>query len=467
MKISTSSVNNLLKFKQMLNLDSNFDIILKEFKILDRNAFLLTVDGFTKGESLQKILEAFNNLNGAYTLTNVKTFVLNSLPYYEVTTLSDEKEIMQELLSGVTIIFVDGFTEALAVDVRQYPQRITSEPKNDKVFRGAHDGFVETLIFNCALIRRRIRDPRLCFLNVKVGCNTKTEVAICYLKGKADEALVCKVQNALVNAKVKAIEMNQEDIARVISPSKWYNPFPKFKFSERPDTACAEVLEGQIIVLIDNSPACIVLPTTLLDILEEANDYYFPPITSTYLKLTRLIVIILTIFGTPLFLLLINNPEYLPSALSFMQIKGPIHVPILLQFILLEVATDGLRLASLNTPNMLSGTLSILGAVVVGEFATKSGWLNEEPLLYMCIVTLASYSQPSFELGYGFKFMRVILLIATGVFGVYGFALSSILVFILICSNTNIDGRSFLYPLLPLDYAKLSKKFFKFDSKGN
>ena len=255
--------------------------------------------------------------------------------------------------------------------------------------------------------------------------------------------------------------MNQESLAECLYQRKWYNPFPKFKFTERPDTAAAQALEGNIVLLVDNSPSVLILPTTVFDLVEEADDFYFPPITETYLRLTRLLIAILTYLLTPTFLLFMQYPQWLPEGFDFIRVRDTVNIPLIWQFLLLELAIDGLRLAAVNTPNMLSTPLSILAALVLGEFSVQSGWFNSEVMLYMAFVAMASYTQASYELGYALKFMRILNLIFTSIFGIAGYVCGILLCVISIISNRTISGQSYVYPLIPFDGRKLADRFFR------
>ena len=174
--------------------------------------------------------------------------------------------------------------------------------------RGSRDGFVETLVFNTALIRRRIRDPKLRMEIMNIGESSHTDIAICYMENRVDTELLNRIRNRIQKVHVDALSMNQESLAECIYPHKWFNPFPKFRFSERPDTSAASILEGNIIILVDNSPSAMILPSSVFDIIEEADDYYFPPLTGTYLRLSRTVIFFLTLFLTPLWLLFMQNP---------------------------------------------------------------------------------------------------------------------------------------------------------------
>lgn len=412
----------------------------------------------TNSELLQKILENLNKLNlkEDFTIEDLQ----NNLPYFETSIKDNFDDIITEILSGVTVILINRLDKALCIDSRQYPQKSTNTPSKDRVFVGPKDSFVEPIIFNVALIRRRIRSEKLKIEYLNIGKISKTDIAICYLENKVNKNLLRKIKKALEKNKNTLKSVNRKDIEDIIFPRKWYNPFPFFKLNERPDVAANEIIEGEIIILIDNNPCCLILPTSMFDFLEEANDFYFPSITRTYLKLTRIIILILTLIGTPTLLLVLNNPSLLPKCFSFILIKKDIFIPIFWQLILLEISTDGLRLASLNTPDIISNTLSILGAVVVGEFAAKSGWFNESILLYMAIVTIASYTQPSFELSYSIKFLRIFMLICTNFFGIYGYIFSLFSCIIILATLKTPIGKKYLYPLFPLDLKELNKKLF-------
>ena len=238
--------------------------------------------------------------------------------------------------------------------------------------------------------------------------------------------------------------MNQQSLAEALFKRKWFNPFPKFKYTERPDTAAACLLEGKIVILVDTSPSALILPTSIFDIIEEANDYYFPTLTNVYLKIARALITFGTVFLTPLFLLFMQNIEWLPRVFQFVALKDTVNIPLIYQLLILELAIDGLRLAAMNTPSMLSTPLSVIAGIVLGEFAVTSGWFNSEVMLYMSFVAVANYTQPNFELGYALKFMRLLLLILTAIFNWVGFAIGTIIFICSIVFNKTVSGRRYM-----------------------
>lgn len=461
MEFSKTLTDNVEHLKQALHADKSFDVVYRVVDIGGRQGCLFFIDGFTKDEVLLKILQSWWAIKPEDMPEDAHGFSKKYLPYGEIGLLRDEQEVITQLLTGITCLFLDGYDTCMTIDCRTYPARGVSEPEKDKVLRGSRDGFVETLIFNTALIRRRIRDPRLTMEIVTAGETSHTDIALCYMDGRVDQKLLDMIKTRIQKLRVDALTMNQESLAECLFPHKWFNPFPKFKFSERPDTAAACILEGNIIILVDNSPAAMVLPSSVFDIIEEADDYYFPPITGTYLRLTRMLTALLCLFLTPTWLMFMMKPEWIPEWLEFIRLSDPSYVPLIFQLLILEFAIDGLRLAAVNTPSMLTTPLSVIAGIVLGEYAVKSGWFNSETMLYMAFVTIANYSQSSFELGYALKFMRVIILILTAFFHVWGYAVGVIFAICAVVFNKTIAGKSYIYPLLPFHWKELKKRFLR------
>ena len=443
-KVFSKRDKNVDYMNQMLPVEDSFDIVQRDIQIGGKDATFYFIDGFTKDESMLKIMDSFFNIKEGDMPEDAATFATTCIPYVEVDVIGDFDQIFRNLLSGVTCLFIDGYQACLAIDCRTYPARSVDEPDKDKSLRGSRDGFVETIVFNTALMRRRIRDRHLVMKMLEVGESSRTDVALCYMEDRVDQELLKNLNHRIRDIKVDDLRMNQQSLAECLFKRKWYNPFPKFKFTERPDTAAACLLEGKVVILVDNSPSAMILPTSILDIIEEANDYYFPTLTGMYLKISRALITFLTIFLTPVFLLFMQNLSWLPKIFAFVAVKDTVNIPLIFQLLMLEVAIDGLRLAALNTPSMLSTPLSVIAGLVMGEFSVKSGWFNAEVMLYMAFVAVANYTQPNFELGYALKFMRLELLVLTAVFNWIGFLAGTVIVICSVCFNKTLSGRSYL-----------------------
>ncbi len=461
MAFSAKIEDNIRLFNEKLDVETNFDVVCRVLTIGGRESCLYFVDGFTKDDVLLKLLQIWEGINPQDMPEDVHTFSKQHIPFGEIGLLDSEEAVITQLLTGISCIFIDGYDRCLTVDCRTYPARGVSEPEKDKVMRGSRDGFVETLIFNTALVRRRIRDPKLTMEILSVGDSSHTDVAVCYMKGRVDEEMLSLIKERIRGIQVDALTMNQESLAECLYPNKWYNPFPKFKFSERPDTAAASLLEGNVVILVDNSPSAMILPSSVFDIIEEADDYYFPPVTGTYLRLSRMTTSLLALILTPTWLLLMQNSWVLPPWLQFLKLAEEPYVPLIAQLLILEAAIDGLRLAAINTPNMLTTPLSVTAGIVLGEYAVSSGWFSSETMLYMAFVTIATYSQASFELGYALKFMRIIILILTAAFNLWGYIAGIILSACAVVFNRTLAGKSYIYPLIPFRFQELKKRFLR------
>lgn len=443
-----SNINNTLRINE------SFDLIYRTITIGEKSACLYFIDGFVKDDIMQKLQDYFSGLTKEDMNTDAHSF-LKKLTYVEADMTDSLDSFKTNIFSGVTGLIIDGFDNAILIDCRTYPARGVDEPDKDKVLRGSRDGFVETIVMNAALIRRRIRSENLTIKMMNVGSVSKTDVALCYMDNTVDKKKLKYIEDKINSITVSSLTMNQESLAECLHKKKWLNPFPKFKYSERPDTTASAILEGHIVILVDNSPASMIIPTTFFDVIEEADDYYFPPITATYLRLSRFIITIASLLVTPIYLFLMQNEHLIPEWLSFIKITDDINVPIFLQLIILEIAIDGLKLAAVNTPNMLNTPLSVIAGLILGESAVSSGWFNDSTMLYMAFVAFGNFTHGSFELGYAWKLFRIMLLTLIWLFNGWGFIAGIIIIIGCLFTNKTVTGDSYMYPLFPFSAKKM------------
>lgn len=463
MRLTGRQAEDRRMIREQLHPDDSFDLVARDIIIGGRPASFYFVDGFMKDGVFEKVLQFLLGLTAdqLQDIIDMDAFAQRFMPYVEADTEQDVDKMVTGILSGQTLILIDGMSDGLLVDARTYPMRGVGPPEKEKVLRGSRDGFVETLVMNTAMIRRRIRDTALRVQSMQVGRMSKVDVALVYIEGLANPAEVEKIRSRLSSIRVDSVSMTQEAICEAAVDYHWINPFPKVKFSERPDYTAACVMEGRIAVVMDNSPSVMILPASFADFMKEADDYYFPPLTSSYLKIARILISMLTVFLTPFFLYLLNNESLIPPAFEFIKIANPVVMPVFVQFLLLELVIDTLRLASTNTPSMMSNAMGIIGGLLLSEFAIQSGWFASEIILYMAFVAISSYAQPSFEMGYAFKFFRVFLLILTQIFGLWGFFGGVIVMIVsLICTKT-ITGKGYFYPIIPFNLRDFRKLFIR------
>ena len=464
-RLSLDYEANVAKLDALLRVKENFDVIKKPLVIGNDELTFYYIDGFIKDAIMSKLMMYLVSLKGIGKPTSdaAKKFLDAHVPYVETEVTENLKTMTTMMLSGAALMIGSSFGDkAILIDARTYPARETAEPENDRVMLGSRDGFVETLIFNTALIRRRIRDTSLTMHYLSVGSTSATDVVVSYMKGRADEKNVEKIIDKLKNVKAEALPLGHQSLSECLVKSGWYNPFPKVRTTERPDTAAAHLLEGSILLIVDNSPEIMILPTSVFDFIQETGDYYFPPLTGTYLRLLRQAIMLLTLFMTPIWFLFIKNPQFIPEWLSFTLPEETGKIPIIAQLLLTEFVIDGLRMASMNTPDMLSNSLSVVGGLILGDFAISVGWLIPEVILYMAFVAIANFSQRNYELAYAFKFLRIMILVLTAIFNLWGFAIGTLLALILVATNKTVLGtRSYLYPLIPFNPKAFAALFFR------
>lgn len=455
---------NVQEVGDLLRVEENFDIIARRVKIGEDEATFFYIDGFIKDGIMQRMLQFFMSLPSLPTGEGAaRRFAEGYVPYVEVECIKDTESVSFWVLSGAAVMLGSRFgKEAVVIDARTYPARSPEEPSSDRAMQGAKDGFVETLLFNTVLLRRRIRDTRLTMRYIKLSGASQTDVVVAYLDGVASPSAVEEITKKLKEAKPSSLTLGHQSLAECLIGRRWYNPFPKVRTLERPDSAAAQLMEGSVLVMCDTSPQVMVLPTSLFDFMQETDDYYFPPLTGTYLRLLRQAVFFLSLIFTPTWLLLLQSPSSIPAALSFLIPENPGELPLVIQLFLAELAIDGLKLASMNTPDRLSNSMSVVGGLILGDFAVKTGWLCPDVILYMALVAVAGFTQQNYELGYAFKFMRMLLLLTTALFGLYGYIGGLILVLLFVVSNNTLNSRrGYLYPLIPFDGRALCRLVFR------
>lgn len=450
--LSENYEENVRVLDDLLGVDRCFDMIARDLVIGGRRARLWVVDGYGDDAVLERMLSFWLLLPPFTEKLTMQQFIDRCITFSEVDAENNMKTAVTGVFLGKTLLLIEGCGECALIDAKQYPARSVEEPSSGKVLRGAHDGFIETLVANAALLRRRIRDPQLTLEGHKVSDSSRADVVLCYLENKVDRDLLGEVRQKLAAIDVHSISMGQESIAEAMMDRRqWWSPFPKVRYTERPDAATACVMEGNILVLVDNSPAVMILPTHFFDFVQEANDFYFPPLVGSYLRLLRSFVFLLTMFITPVWYLIVKDPTRTQAGLAFLAIESDYSVPLLVQLLLAEFIVDLLKLASLNTPDVFSNSFSMLGALVLGDFAVQAHWLVPEVLAYMAFVAISNFAQPSYEMGYAFKLLRLALLLLIGVLDWGGLVLGCLLIAVLLGKTKPLVGKHYLYPLVPFD----------------
>lgn len=458
MKIGENFSENVSMLEEALGYGVSYDVTRRELSIGGMKAFYYYLFCLTNDMLAERLVEGF--LSASYE-ENAENFVKDFVPIASAKTAEDTSKIAQDVFMGDSVLIVEGHTKAIVCDTKNIPMRSLAEPENDHVLRGPREGFLENLKENTALIRKRLKTNELVMKRFSVGDFAPTAIQVCYVRGRAKERLVTDIERKISEIRVDALSMGQESLAECLTGAKWYNPFPRFRFTERPDAACAMLLEGSVIILCDNSPMAMILPSSLIDFLQESDDFYFPPSIGSYFRLLRLSIFFASLFLTPLWYLCVKNPEFLPKYLDFV-LPSKEGLPILAQLIFIELILDAIKLASVNTPSMMNGSIGIVAGLIIGDFSVNVGWLTPEVVLYMSIVAISNFTQPSFELGYAFKFCRVMTIIFIHFFDTAGFVIGILLSFLLIARNHTVTRKtSYLYPMRPFSWKALKRQIVR------
>ncbi len=463
-KTLTSDINeNKRIFKQCLPIGTSFDIIGRDLKVANKEAYLIFIDGFAKDDIMLLILKKLQSLdNGELNQDIISSLMEKEIGYIEVDRFTDIEQAKSMLLAGAVVFIIDGTNEGIIIDAREYPSRSPQEPDLEKVTRGARDGLVETVIFNTALIRRRLRDPNLIFEITSVGKRSKTDVVISYIKGIADDKVITEVKDKIDKIDTGALVMGEKTLDELLIKKHWYNPLPQVKFTERPDVVAAHLMEGHIAIIVDTSPSVMIIPVTLFHFTQHAEDYYQNVSVGTYLRWVRFIGMVCALILPPVWYLLVKHKELLPGALHFIGPEDSGNIPIIVQFLLLEFGLDLLRQSSIHTPSALTTSLGIIGGLLISDLAVKVGFFVPETVLYMAIAAIGTFATPSMEFSMALRLFRLFLLVLAGLFDVPGFIVGIIILSIITYTTSSFEhAKKYTWPLIPFDGKALSHILFR------
>ncbi|MEG6522628.1 spore germination protein [Desulfotomaculum sp. 1211_IL3151] len=450
-KISSNLERNIAYLNSVLGYGKSFDIVLRRFNVAGKEIAMYFVNGFVKDDVMSLILRNLDELKRPDVSPNsLKKLFNEHINHIQVDPVGDLDKVIDQVLSGPLALLIEGEEQALIIDLRIYPSRSPQEPDLEKVVRGPRDGFVETVLMNTLLIRRRLRDPRLRNEVMQIGTRSKTDVVISYIEDVTNPDLVKTIKDRLQKIKIDGIPMAEKAVQEIIEPGKYGNLFPKVRFTERPDVAVSHLLEGRVLVMVDTSPSIIIAPSTLWDHLQSAEEYRQGPPIGIYIRWVRYAGVLGALFLLPLWFLFVIQPELLPPALKFIGPNEPGKIPIIVQFLLAELAIDMIRLATIHTPTPLATSTGIIAAILVGDVAISVGLFNAEVVMYTAIAAVASFMIPSYEMGWAIRLVRLFLLLATAAFRLPGLIIGSAIVLIYLI-RTKSMGVPYLWPLIPFN----------------
>ncbi|WP_018132005.1 spore germination protein [Effusibacillus pohliae] len=434
-------------------LGNSDDVIFHEFKIdheKSRKAAIVYIDGLVDTEMVNNfILRPLINqpLPGGERIDG--TDVVNYLPMSEVRKLDDMEKAVKAVLSGDTVLLMDGASHPLSISTKGWKQRSVEEPDTESVIRGPRDGFTETLRVNTALVRRRLKDPKLRVQNLKIGERTETDVALLYIDGIANDAIVHEVKARIDRIEMDAV-LESGFIEQFIEDNHW-SPFPQIQNTERPDKVAASLLEGRIAVLVDGSPFALIAPATFSQFYNSPEDYYERFLIATLIRMIRVLSMFMALLLPSLYIAFSSfHPEMIPSKLVIAMAAGRATVPFssVLEALLMEITMEILREASVRLPGPIGPTIGIVGALVVGESAVRAGIVSPIMVIVVALTTIGSFATPSYSAAISLRMLRFPMMLFAGTLGLYGIMLFLIVIIIHLCTLESF-GIPYLSPMAP------------------
>ncbi|MBM7598308.1 stage V sporulation protein AF [Virgibacillus halotolerans] len=448
--ISADIKDNQKFMKERVGVGVSYDLGFREVVVLKRKIQLYYLNGMVDDPNIIQLLKILIEINdNEVDKKKVYEIVENRLVNESVEVIKTMDEAVDQMLSGLIVIFIDGEKSAFVVDVRSYPGRQPEEPDTERVVRGARDGYTENIVINTSLTRRRIRDERLRNEMLSVGERSKTDVCVSYIQDVANDDLVKLIKDKIRAIEIDGLTMTDKALEEFMVERGW-NPFPLVRYTERPDVAANHLFEGHVIVTVDTSPSIIIFPATFFDHLEHAEEYRQTPGVGTFIRWVRFFAVMCSLFLLPLWLLFVIDPSLLPKELSFIGPNETGNIPIVIQILMADIGVEFLRMAAIHTPTPLATALGLIAAVLIGQIAVDVGMFSPEVILYVSVSTIGSYVTPSYELSVANKILKLFLVLMTAFFGVVGFTIGFTLI-IFFLANLKSLKTPYLWPFLPFN----------------
>jgi len=358
----------------------------------------------------------------------------------EMDETTDINEAILAILIGDTALFIDGIDKIIIIGTKGWPSRTVEEPSTETVIRGPRDGFVETIRMNTALVRRRIRDPKLKLKQMQIGRRSQTDIGIFYIEDIAKQELLDEVIRRIKTIDIDAV-LDSGYIEQLIEDNP-YSPFPQIIATERPDEVAGELYEGRVIILVDNSPFALIIPTTLNSLYQSPEDYYDRWIIASILRLIRIFASFLALILPSLYVVFTSfHTGILPTklVLSIAASREGVPFPAVIEAFIMEFTLELLREAGLRLPAAIGNTIGIVGGLIIGEAAVRAGIVSPIMVIIVAVTAIASFANPSYNLSVGFRLLRFALIAASGMLGLYGLMLGLILIIIHLIKLKSFD----------------------------
>lgn len=374
----------------------------------------------------------------------------------DVKTVDTLQDLIHHLSSGDTILLIDGYSQALAAGTRSWQARSVQTPENEVVVRGPKEGFTETLRFNTALLRRRIKSSNFKIENFVLGRVTKTDVVLCYVEGIAPADLVTEVKSRLNKIDIDGI-LDSGYLEEFLEDNH-YTIFSQIEYTEKPDRVCGHLLEGQVCIIVDGSPIALIAPTSFPRFLIASEDYYERYIFSSALRIMRSAAFLVALLLPSLFVAAITyHPEMIPASLyvTIAAAREGVPFPAFAEALILEITFEMLREAGVRLPRAIGPAISIVGALIIGDAAVKAGLVSTPMVVVIAFTGIASFITPSYNAGIIIRLARFGFLIAAGFLGLFGIMIT-LLIMLIHMTSLRSFGYPYLAPVAPFNLGQMT-----------
>lgn len=440
------------------------DFIYKEVLIGNNKINLINIESITSGDSINNfILKRISFLNNLQA-NDLTEYLYNYLPAVNIKKVNDYNTLKEMLLNGFTILIINN-QNILAIETRRDLSRGVSEVDYEKNIIGPKDAFIEHYNTNLGLIRRRIKDTNLHIKTYFLGTRTKTKVGLIYMKEICKDELVNKIDKKLKKINIDAI-IDSNYLKRYLNKSN--SLFPTLKSTERPDLASISLLEGKVLLIIDNSPEVLILPTFFIDFFHTSDDYYQKQLNISFIRIIRLIAFIIAIFLPAIYIALItHNPDSMPInlLLSFKSQRISVPFPAFVEAILMIITFEILRESDVRIPTSMGTAISILGGLVLGDAAVSAGILSPIMIIVIAISAISGMLMQTIEAVNSIRWYRFIVIILASFLGYYGIFLG-IIIILTNLSDTKSINKDYLFPFAPINFKEQKDGFVKIPNKN-
>ncbi len=453
-EIISPNVNEINSYLKEL-LKDNSDVVFREFNVSGKKCLLVCIDGISdKNLTNNFVMETLLDNNSLVNLSEKQLFDI--LTTSDMKKSSNLRDSIIDLLSGETLLFIEGKSECYIIATRSWPNRGVGEPSGESVIRGSRDGFTETIRSNTALIRRRVRDTRLRIESIKVGVRSKTDTAIVYIDDIVNEDVLTRVKNKLESIDIDAI-LDSGYIEQLIENDKW-SIFPQVQATERPEVVSSAIYEGKVCIIVDNSPFVLITPATFSNLFQTPDDYNLRWIYSTFSRLIRFFALIISLVLPSLYVSVTSfHTSIIPAKLAYSiaSSRQGIAFPPIFEAVIMEVFLAFLLEAIVRLPKAIGSTIGIVGGIVIGQAAVSAGLVSPVMIVIVALTIISGFMSPNYEVMLSIRLFRIMYIIISGIFGFYGIILGTF-VFLTYLLKMDSFGIPYLSPIV-----NMRKKDFK------